>query len=449
MNEDNKIVVVVPTAVEPARSREQVGTLIERIKELKDALMIEGVHYGSPHPGADKPALLKPGAELLCAYFGLSPRVEIIYAERVLQGPEPYVYYEVKCKLTIVANGEEAIVGEGFGSATSLESKHRFRTAERVCPECGAPAIIRGKPEFGGGWVCWRNVGGCGAKFAADDPRIIGQPTGKVRNEQAPDTFNAVLKAAKKRAIIDAVLGATGASFLFTQDEDVLDALFDGSQIRSNVAIRGTAEPAPSASQPPQEEKRATPAAPSPASKSAARPTPPQKAPKDLDPDEPWQQVIAKWDQKDWAFYWQTLRDKGLTSEEVHQALGVETVKAYTGTRGTHNQLIARAIEKKKADSQQATLAKVEAMPGFELDEYDLTFYVRDDVGKLVPLARQTLRGTKVLEMFPETELPETGKAVIYEDGQDIDYLAIAHWQPAPHGGASVERVEYRHRLAR
>ena len=37
-----------------------------------------------------------------------------------------------------------------------------------LCPKCGCLTIIEGKPEYGGGWLCWKNKGGCGAKFTSD-----------------------------------------------------------------------------------------------------------------------------------------------------------------------------------------------------------------------------------------------------------------------------------------
>lgn len=37
-----------------------------------------------------------------------------------------------------------------------------------TCPDCGASAIIKGKAEFGGGYLCWKKEGGCGAKFQTD-----------------------------------------------------------------------------------------------------------------------------------------------------------------------------------------------------------------------------------------------------------------------------------------
>lgn len=36
------------------------------------------------------------------------------------------------------------------------------------CPTCGANAIIKGKEEYGGGWLCFKKKGGCGDKFTDD-----------------------------------------------------------------------------------------------------------------------------------------------------------------------------------------------------------------------------------------------------------------------------------------
>lgn len=41
------------------------------------------------------------------------------------------------------------------------------------CPQCGnLGAIIKGRPEYGGGFVCYKKMGGCGAQFSDDDPRF-------------------------------------------------------------------------------------------------------------------------------------------------------------------------------------------------------------------------------------------------------------------------------------
>jgi hypothetical protein len=62
--------------------------------------------------------------------------------------------------------------------------------------------------------------GGCNANFNPGDPAVEGQQTGKVENPDIADTYNTVLKMAKKRAHVDAILTATAASDIFTQDID-------------------------------------------------------------------------------------------------------------------------------------------------------------------------------------------------------------------------------------
>jgi hypothetical protein len=43
------------------------------------------------------------------------------------------------------------------------------RVEGQACPKCGmVGAIIKGKPEYGGGWLCFGKKGGCGAKFDTD-----------------------------------------------------------------------------------------------------------------------------------------------------------------------------------------------------------------------------------------------------------------------------------------
>ena len=49
------------------------------------------------------------------------------------------------------------------------------------CPLCGnTTAVIKGKAEYGGGWLCYAKKGGCGAKFQDDDPRL--HPAGRQGN---------------------------------------------------------------------------------------------------------------------------------------------------------------------------------------------------------------------------------------------------------------------------
>lgn len=47
----------------------------------------------------------------------------------------------------------------------------------KECPECEVKAIIKGKAEYGGGHVCWKQKGGCGAKFNDDMSPKAGNKT--------------------------------------------------------------------------------------------------------------------------------------------------------------------------------------------------------------------------------------------------------------------------------
>src|SRR5207244_3788998 len=109
----------------------------------------------------------------------------------------------------------------GQGLCSTRESKYAYRNAQAKCPECLAATIFKSKykPEF----YCWKKKGGCGATFGLDDGRITGQETGRVENENLPDTYNTVLKMACKRALVAAVLNGTAASDIFTQDLDDSD----------------------------------------------------------------------------------------------------------------------------------------------------------------------------------------------------------------------------------
>lgn len=192
---------------------QEIKAQVQLIQEVMQAVMQEGFHYGTL-PGTDKPCLLKSGAEKLTTTFRLAPKLHITTREIGAVHRE----YEVRCELFHIPTGRS--FGEGVGSCSTLESRYRWRTAERVCPQCGRSTIIKGKAEYGGGWLCFQKKGGCGAKFTDHDPALTSQEVGRVENPDIADIYNTVLKMAKKRALIDATLTATAASDIFTQDLD-------------------------------------------------------------------------------------------------------------------------------------------------------------------------------------------------------------------------------------
>jgi hypothetical protein len=199
-----------------AMAVEELTTQVDLIQQVMKSVMHEKEHYGTIPGCGTKPTLLKPGAEKLAMTFRFAPKYEIQERDMANGHRE----YRVVCALQSIITG--AFVGEGVGAGTTMESKYRFRKAEQTCPLCGQPAIIRGKKEYGGGWLCYKNKGGCGAKFKDGDPEIENQEMGRIEHDNPADYYNTVLKMAKKRALVDAVLTATAASDIFTQDVEDL-----------------------------------------------------------------------------------------------------------------------------------------------------------------------------------------------------------------------------------
>jgi hypothetical protein len=174
-------------------------------------------------PGTEKPTLLKPGAEKLNSLFGLTPTFDLrdnyLDVTGAQHDGEPFIYFQYKC---IIWSGDRKIA-EGLGSCNSWEKKYRYRNADRKCPTCGKSTIIKGKAEYGGGWLCFARKGGCGAKFSDTDPVITDQKLGQIKNPDISDLINTLDKMAQKRALVAATLIATNASDYFTQDLDDID----------------------------------------------------------------------------------------------------------------------------------------------------------------------------------------------------------------------------------
>jgi hypothetical protein len=132
---------------------------------------------------------------------------------------EPFFYYLYRCQLY----RGDLLVAEADASCNSRETKYRYREAQRICPVCGQSAIIKGKEEYGGGWICFKKKGGCGAKFSTGDASIESQTVGRIFNPDIADQVNTIQKMSQKRALVAATLLAVNASEFFTQDvEDMI-----------------------------------------------------------------------------------------------------------------------------------------------------------------------------------------------------------------------------------
>jgi predicted RNA-binding Zn-ribbon protein involved in translation (DUF1610 family) len=196
----------------------EVKAQVAKVQTLMHDLMQEGTHYGESFPGDTKKNLLKPGADKLCFMFRLRPD----FTQEVKELPNGHMEVMTRCQIFHIESGQK--FADGVGLATTMESKYRWRNTARKCPQCGKETIIKGKEEYGGGYICFGKKGGCGAKFGDDDPAITGQVVGKVENPDIADTYNTVIKMSKKRAYVDATITACAASDIFSQDaEDFRD----------------------------------------------------------------------------------------------------------------------------------------------------------------------------------------------------------------------------------
>jgi hypothetical protein len=153
----------VPIVPEFAFTLNEAKARLSMLQQFVKEMMIKGVDYGLI-PKCDKPSLFKSGAEKLSDVYGFSKQFEVI--NRIEDWTNGIFHYEIKSILISKNTGQ--VEAEGIGSCNNKERKYK-----------------------------------------SSDPFTI---------------VNTILKMAKKRAFIDAVLSATRSSAFFTQDiEDYED----------------------------------------------------------------------------------------------------------------------------------------------------------------------------------------------------------------------------------
>lgn len=208
MQQQNAIITQEEIAIEG------VKRLMNIVIGLSNDVFKEGVDFGAIPGTGDKPVLLQPGMEKLLRALHL--RAEYVERSKIEDFDKALFFYRYECRLIDWETG--ICVGTAIGSANSHESKWRWRNAERVCPTCGKSTIIKGKEEFGGGWLCFAKKGGCGAKFKDNDAAITAQQVGRVENPDIFDLMNTCDKIAQKRALGSAIKTVANVSMLYTVD---------------------------------------------------------------------------------------------------------------------------------------------------------------------------------------------------------------------------------------
>ena len=188
-------------------SVERIKEQMDNVHKLMKDIMQENEHYGVI-PGTKKKSLYKQGAEKLSMMFRLAPKYKIEKTEM------PNGHREISVSCLILHIPTQTIMAEGVGSCSTMESKYRYRNVsgfdildQEIPKDAKDNKAAYRKKGFGmqktddQGWV-W-------VKYKSGD---------KQENPDIADVYNTVLKMAKKRAHIDAILTATGASDIFTQD---------------------------------------------------------------------------------------------------------------------------------------------------------------------------------------------------------------------------------------
>lgn len=199
------------TLTSSAANLAEIKNQVNLIQHVMREVMKDGEHYGVIPGCGDKPALLKSGAEKLMLTFRLANDLDVQTVEL------PNFHREYRVKATIYAPSGQRL-GTGVGSCSTMESKYRFRsgpvenTGKLVPQEFWSnresnPA--KAQEILGGKGFSFKKIGG---KF------YIVRQGERVEYDNPADYYNTVLKMAKKRALVDAVLTSTAASDIFTQD---------------------------------------------------------------------------------------------------------------------------------------------------------------------------------------------------------------------------------------
>ena len=145
---------------------QQVAATMQKISQFQKVIQqtLHANHDYGIVPGSSKPTLLKPGAEKILMMMGLRSEFEIVDSTRDFENG--FFQYQVRCKLY----KGDILITEGLGACNTRERKYKNQ-----------------------------------------DPYTLD---------------NTVLKMAKKRALVDAVLLVASLSDIFTQDlEDDLEGV--------------------------------------------------------------------------------------------------------------------------------------------------------------------------------------------------------------------------------
>ncbi len=192
--------ISIPSAMPPF-SVSDIRKRTHAIQEIMRGVMKEGTHYGTI-PGTPKPSLWKAGAEVIAMTFRLAPMLE----SRVVADDmdSEWNYHAPKRDGSIVS-------GTCIG----------FFEVEATCTIIGPSGETHSR---------------CSAR--------CNNREAKYRSLQVYEIRNTILKMSEKRAFVSAVLMATGASDIFTQDlEDFPELSASGASVVAPMVKAGETIP--------------------------------------------------------------------------------------------------------------------------------------------------------------------------------------------------------------
>jgi hypothetical protein len=197
----------------PTLTAVDIRKQVNLIQSVMESVMKEGEHYGVIPGCGNKKTLLKSGAEKLAMTFRLGAKFEELPGST--EG-DAFICYKINCELFHIPTGN--IVGNGRGACNSKEKKYRTRAVYANKATDEEKAI--GKEEKRSG-----DRGPYSVYIVPQDPW---------------DVQNTIYKMATKRAMVAAIINATGASDIFSQD---LEEMPEGTVLEGEIVAPQSTKP--------------------------------------------------------------------------------------------------------------------------------------------------------------------------------------------------------------
>jgi len=248
---------------------QEIKTRVRRLYDVYDQVMEEGRDYGRV-PGVAKPFLYRPGAELLRLGWNLTVEFEEGTVVRDMERDPAFLCFEYRCN--IYGPDGRVIIRGAIGSANSYEDRYRWRwVPEQDVPSHYDKADLRsrggrvteftfaveaaettgkyGKPDVY--WQAFRDAIETGSARKVQRQARSGRSypaweidmlSYRIPNEDIFTQLNTIQSMASKRAFVNGIRMATGASRIFTQDEDIVGGMYDednGSSTERQAAAEG------------------------------------------------------------------------------------------------------------------------------------------------------------------------------------------------------------------